>query len=105
MERGRANRREIWLVAVKRGVEARDLGKVWKPLSQNADRRQVVGLMKGANGTSCSNSLRTCLVDQHGRRERNTAVDDPVADRLQAIVTPVLADPGGQMSEGLLMPE
>ena len=47
------------MVAVKRGVEARDLGKVWKPLSQNADRRQVVGLMKGANGTSCSSSLRT----------------------------------------------
>ena len=39
--------RDIWLVAVKRGVEARDLRQVRKPLSEDADRRQVVGLMKG----------------------------------------------------------
>ena len=76
-------------------IEARDLGKVWKPLSQNSDRRQVVGLMKGSQRYELLELFQDMLVDQHGRRERNTAVDNPVADRLQAIVTPVLPDPGG----------
>src|SRR5215217_7181510 len=97
--------REIWLVAVKRGVEARDLWELGKSLSENSDRCQVVGLMKGRQRYELLKLSQDSLVDQHGRRERNTAVDDPVANRLQAIVAPVLADPGGQMSEGLLMPE
>src|SRR5215212_3162443 len=97
--------REIWLVAVEPRIEARDLGKVWKPLSQNADRRQVVRLMQGSQRYELLELSQDMLVDQHGRRERNTAVDDSVANRLKAIVTPVLTDPASQMSEGLLMPE
>src|SRR5215204_1142681 len=96
---------EIWLVAVKRGVEARDLWELGKSLSENSDRRQVVGLMQGRQRHELLEFFQDMLVDQHGRRERNTAVDDPVANGLQAIVTPVLADPGGQVSKGLLMPE
>src|SRR5215208_5250629 len=103
--RKREQLRESWLVAVKRGVEARDLRQVWKPLSEDSDRRQVVGLMKGRQRHELLEFSQHSLVDQHGRRERNTAVDDSVANRLKAIVTPVLTDPASQMSEGLLMSE
>src|SRR5829696_5780788 len=97
--------RDVWLVAVKRRIEARDLWELGKSLSENSDRRQVVGLMKGSQRYELLELFQDMLVDQHGRRERNTAVDDPVANRLKAIVTPVLTDPASQMSEGLLMPE
>jgi hypothetical protein len=66
---------------VKCRVEAGDLWKFWKARQQSANRREVVGLVKGSKRGQTCKPCKDFIVDQHGFVIVGTAVDHTMTNR------------------------
>ena len=69
------------VTAVKCRIEAGDLGQLWKPCADGADRREIVGLVERRKGDVAFELGKHDVVDEHRPVVVRATVDDAMADR------------------------
>ena len=71
---------QLIMVAVKRSIEACDLGQRGEFGQKRTDRRQVVGLMKWRKRREPLQTCNHTMVNQYGAIIVGTTMDDPMPD-------------------------
>jgi len=89
--------------AVKRGVEAGNLGNRRSALTQRADGVEVVRLVQRRQGHQLLQRLKYFIVDQHRRGEGGAAVDHPVAGGGDTDVRQLARQPVQQEAKEMLV--
>ena len=90
---------------MERGVEARDLRQIRYGVEQRADGREIVRLVQRRERIQALEVGKDVGIDADGRRIREAAVHDAMADGAQRMIAEVLADERDDMRERSIMSE